>query len=132
MKKYLFLLFLLIIYFVININQDTKEVLYEINDSDIYIGSYKLKFPLGINSNDLINKLSNYNNDILIIKINNIDVKCEDINNCIKQFYDQKDEEFIIKNVSSFKIDSIEFIADKQDINVFLEKEDLITYINKK
>ena len=132
MKKYLFLLLLLFVYFVININQDTKEVLYEINNSDIYVGSYKLKFPLGINSNDLINKLSNYNNDILINKINNIDVKCEDINNCIKQFYDQKDEEFIIKNVSSFKIDSIEFIADKQYIYAFLEKENLITYINKK
>lgn len=131
MKKYLFLLLLLIVYIALNISHNTKEVSYETNDSDIYVNSYKLKFPLGINSNDLINKLSSYNNDILINKINNIDVKCEDINNCIKQFYDQKDEEFIIKNVSSFKIDSIEFIADKQYINVFLEKENLITYIKK-
>ena len=131
MKKYLFLLLLLIVYIALNISHNTKEVSYETNDSDIYVNSYKLKFPLGINSNDLINKLSNYNNDILIIKINNIDVKCKDINICIKQFYDQKDEEFIIKNVSSFKIDSIEFIADKQYINVFLEKENLITYIKK-
>ena len=131
MKKYLFLLLLLIVYIALNISHNTKEVSYETNDSDIYVNSYKLKFPLGINSNDLINKLSSYNNDILINKINNIDVKCEDINNCIKQFYDQKDEEFIIKNVSSFKIDSIEFIAYESDIKTFLENDNLITYIKK-
>lgn len=101
------------------------------NNSDIYINSYKLKFPVGINSNDLINKLSNYNDDILINKINNIDVKCKNINDCIKQFYQQMNEEFIIKNISSFKIDSIEFISYESDIKTFLENENLITYIKK-
>ena len=131
MKKYLFLLLLLIVYIALNISHNTKEVSYETNDSDIYVNSYKLKFPLGINSNDLINKLSSYNNDILINKINNIDVKCENINDCIKQFYQQMNEEFIMKNISSFKIDSIEFIAYESDIKTFLENENLITYIKK-
>ena len=131
MKKYLFLLLLLIVYIALNISHNTKEVSYETNDSDIYVNSYKLKFPLGINSNDLRNKLSNYNDDILINKINNIDVKCENINDCIKQFYQQMNEEFIMKNISSFKIDSIEFIAYESDIKTFLENENLITYIKK-
>lgn len=131
MKKYLFLLLLLIVYVILNVKDDTRKVSYEMNDNDIYINSYRLKFPVGINSNDLINKLSNYNDDILINKINNIDVKCENINDCIKQFYQQMNEEFIMKNISSFKIDSIEFIAYESDIKTFLENENLITYIKK-
>lgn len=131
MKKYLFLLLLLIIYIFLNVKPVTKEVSYDVNNSDIYINSYKLKFPVGINSNDLINKLSNYNDDILINKINNIDVKCKNINDCIKQFYQQMNEEFIMKNISSFKIDSIEFISYESDIKTFLENENLITYIKK-
>ena len=131
MKKYLFLLLLLIVYVILNVKDDTRKVSYEMNDNDIYINSYRLKFPVGINSNDLRNKLSNYNDDILINKINNIDVKCENINDCIKQFYQQMNEEFIMKNISSFKIDSIEFIAYESDIKTFLENENLITYIKK-
>lgn len=131
MKKYLFLLLLLIIYIFLNVKPVTKEVSYDVNNSDIYINSYKLKFPVGINSNDLINKISNYDKDILINKINNIDVKCENINDCIKQFYQQMNEEFIMKNISSFKIDSIEFISYESDIKTFLENENLITYIKK-
>ena len=129
MKKYLFLLLLLIVYVILNVKDDARKVSYEMNDNGIYINSYRLKFPVGINSNDLINKLSNYNDDILINKINNIDVKCENINDCIKQFYQQMNEEFIMKNISSFKIDSIEFITDEDNIKVFLENEELITYI---
>lgn len=104
MKKYLFLILLFILYIFLKSNIKVKPVInYNVND-----GERKIIFENGININELKNKLLNYEGKYLITKINDIEVKCSYINECINQIYEQEDKYFEEKNiVNGFKVDNI-------------------------
>ncbi len=123
MKKYLFLLFLLGFYIGISFHERTQEVSF--NEEEKHINLYKIDFKNNINSNGLIEIFNGYNN-IIIKKINENEVKCNDIKICVKEVFDEKDDLFEEKYIASgFSIDSIEFIAYKDEIKYFLNKNNL-------
>ncbi len=113
MKKYLFLLFLYLFYLFIILNKkDTKMVSLSIDD-DSCVKQVTLKYENGINSKNLLDVFSEYDN-YLITNIqldNNIyDVRCEKISDCIKDIYQEESNLFYLKyGASGFKVDSITY-----------------------
>ena len=126
MKKYLFLLFLFVIYLIIIIKPKTSNVFLSNEMNKKSVSSYTINFDLGINSNDLKKIFDSYDNDFLITNINDFYVKCSNFDDCIKDIYMQENISFETNYlINGFKINSIEIIA-YDDINSFLVKNEII------
>ena len=124
-KKYFFLLLLFIIYIVLITKEETKDVSVNISDKN-NISDYKIMFVNGINSNKLQEIFYLYKKDYLIFKINKYDVSCDDINICINQIYKEQTLDFEIERiVNGFKINVIELVVSKEDIQDIFNKKDL-------
>ena len=115
MKKYLFLLSLYLLYFLIIINKkDTQIVSLPIDNNSSSVKEVTLKYENGINSNLLINKFNK--NDKYLIKTiesenNTYEVKCTKISNCIKDIFDEEESDLALKyNASGFKIKSVTYL----------------------
>lgn len=132
MKKYLFLLFLFILYLLLTIstNLTTKSVI-SYNGENESVISILLNFEDGINSKRLSNLFNSYDNEYYIYKIKlkneNINLSCNKIDICLEEIFSQEDNDFSMLNITSgFKIDTVEFIAYKDEIVPFLDLNKLI------
>lgn len=130
MKKYLFLIFLFIIYLVLLTNKETKEVI-SYDDIENKSASYvKIDFIDGINSNDLKELFNEYDNDYYVYIINTgsemINLSCDKIDVCIEDVFKIEDNLFNENYIATgFKVESIELIAYKDQIIPFLKKNNL-------
>ena len=121
MKKYLFLLLLFLIYIVCIINSNTNKVSKEVKTDNYGAVSVFIKYDNGINSFELKKIFDNYNdsNDIL--------VSCSDFDSCINDIYAIYDSDFETKYMTSgFRINSISFLAYKENIEDYLSKYDIV------
>lgn len=132
MKKYFFLLFLFIIYLCLVINNKTL-VEPVISYDDKYkdgVCDVTLEFEEGINSNHLVNLFNSYNDEYYIyglsLKNKNLKLSCTNIENCIKNVYEQEDEFFSLINISSgFKVEEINFLAYENEVIKYLDDNNL-------
>lgn len=121
MKKYLFLLFLLLVYFILILKPKTTNVLsYEDIKKDGVV-TVMLDYKNGINSNSLITLLDDYNGDYYVSKleINDADgyVSCSNIKKCIDDVFEINDTEFSTNYMASgFKINKAYLIVYKDEI----------------
>ena len=132
MKKYLFLLFLFIIYLLLTIivNSRTKPVI-SYNKENESVISILLKFEDGINSKKLSDLFNSYNNEYYIynikLKNENIDLSCNHVDSCLEEIFSQEDNYFGMLNITNgFKINEVEFLAYKDEIFYFLDKNKLV------
>lgn len=126
-------MFLFIVYIILILRNNTLivptisyEDRYNTGVSDIII-----KFDNGINSKKLNELFKKYDSEYYVYRINfkNKDIKlsCNNINNCLKQVYEEENNIFnIIYNASGFKIDSVSLIAYEDEITSFLDKNNLV------
>ena len=132
MKKYLFLLFMLVVYILLLIRNNTKNVAnynnLSNNNSTINIDIY---FENGINSKKLVDELKNYNYEYLIKNINignnSINLNCKLIEKCINNIYDMNDDDFYNKYIANgFRIEKLTIITDKNHIINYLKNKDYL------
>ncbi len=126
MKKYLFLLFLLIIYLVLIKIPKTINVLSYDDNEKTGVVTVVIDYKNGINSNDLILFLNNYNNEYYVsnLKISNheVSVSCDDFNYCVNEVYEYFDKKFLLDHLTTgFKVVSISFIAYKDEVEKYLQ-----------
>lgn len=134
MKKYLFILFLFLIYIILKLSPIKKQMSYELNN---YNNSYVyalIYFNNGINSYDLKQKLSSYDFEYYINKIkvndNMQEVSCSKLIKCLNQLYSINTLEFEEKYlINGFKITEIYIISDKQKLEKNFKNND-IKYIS--
>ena len=130
MKKYLFLLFLFIIYLLICSVNDDKVVNVASYNKKYSTNTYILNFNNGINSKVFEDIIKNYEKEIYIYKINDTKGSCNNFNDCIKDIYTMNDYNFEINYIASgFKIDKIELISD-YSIEKFLDDNNINYIIN--
>ena len=129
MKKYLFLLFMLVVYILLLIRNNTKNVAnynnLSNNNSTINIDIY---FENGINSKKLVDEFKNYNYEYLIKNINignnSINLNCKLIEKCINNIYDMNDDDFYNKYIANgFRIEKLTIITDKNHIINYLKNK---------
>ena len=78
---------------------------------------------------------NNYNKEYYVyaLKVNDnkINLSCDLIDDCINEVYDEENNLFYLKYLTSgFKVDEIEFIAYKDEVLPFLNKNNLAYKIN--
>ncbi len=135
MKKYLFLLLLFIVYLVLLLQKDdSKMVSYE-NLNNTNAVKVLIKFENGINSSNLLTLFSDYDNDYYVYSLDiyneEIGLSCNLIQDCINDVFNQKDELFYLNYITNgFKVDKMSFIAYKDEVINFLEKNDLAYEFN--
>lgn len=132
MKKYLFLLFLFLTYILLILknNLSTEPVISYDNESGNVV-DVVLKFEDGINSKILSNLFKNYDKEYYVYGINldneKIDLSCNKIDICLEEIFSQEDNDFSMLNITSgFKIDTVKFIAYKDEIVPFLDRNELV------
>lgn len=133
MKKYLFLLFLFIVYLLLIIRNNTlsKPVVYYDKKYKNGVCDLTLEFNNGINSKDIDKLFSNYNNEYYIysigLKDKEIKLSCDNISNCLKSIFDQEDNVFGMLNINNgFRINKINFITDKEKIIKYLNANEIV------
>ena len=129
MKKYVFLLFLFIIYLLINVKNNNPVISYQ-NNNNKSVLDFTLSFETGINSNDLVKVFKEYDKDYYINEIyiddKILDVSCTYLSKCIDEAFNLENEEFKIKYlIKGFKINKVNLIAYKDEIEPFLQKENI-------
>src|SRR5574344_1850518 len=119
-KKYLFLLFLFIIYLILYFNNKTEQVM-SYNESTYGVSTYVVSFNNGINSNNLVSLLKSYDDDYIIHGINETDLQCNDILNCIEDIYLQNNNDFYINNITTgFNVYNINITSYSDTFEKFL------------
>lgn len=129
MKKYLFLLFLFCIYLSLINKKQVLPVSSYVSDETSSIKKVTLKFENGINSNDLISNFNEYQDYYFVqsIKLESgiINVKCDDLTECINDIYEEKNEDFNLMYVTNgFKIKEITYLIYNSENN-FMVQDDL-------
>lgn len=124
MKKYLFLLFLLLIYFILLLFPKTNKVL-SYDDEQTGIINVILNYDSGINSKDLKLFFDGYNKEYYVFKIdinnNETSVSCSDFEKCISDVYKMSDNDFETNYMATgFRINKVYFIAYKDEIEPYL------------
>lgn len=132
MKKYLFLLLLLIIYLMLISFPKTAKVTYYDNKKNSSIVTVMLNYENGINSKDLEKLFENYSKEYYVTKLKvnkkELDVSCSNITSCIDNVYKLSDPDFETNYIATgFKINKIYFLAYKQEIEKYLKAKD-VTY----
>ena len=130
MKKYLFLLFLFILYIILITYHESKPVISYDNVHDYGVSSYNIIFEDGINSNKLIELFNNYDDEYLVTSIilsdkNNYKLSCNFIKTCISNINEQETEEFKINHINGFNISNITLISNSNKITNFLNSNDI-------
>ena len=126
---------LFIIYLILLQLSDENEV---ISYDELNTGSavnVLVSFENGINSNNLSTLFNNYNKEYYVyaLKVNDnkINLSCDLIDDCINEVYDEENNLFYLNYLTSgFKVDEIEFIAYKDEVLPFLNKNNLAYKIN--
>lgn len=132
MKKYLFLLVLLMFYFILTITPKTINVLSYDDEEKVGVVKILINYKNGVNSNDLLLFFNDYNKEYFVsyLKIGNheIPVSCEEFNECVNEVYEYFDKEFMLEHlIAGFKVDGISFIAYKDEIEKYL-KDNKVDY----
>lgn len=131
MKKCLFLLFLLVIYFILTLSPKTKDVLsYEDlkNDGVVMI---EIKYENGVNSKELKTLFDDYDGEYYVSKLDingeEIMVSCSNFKKCIDDIYAFNNLEFETNYiVAGFRITSIYFIAYRDEIEKYLSYNNVV------
>lgn len=131
MKKYLFLLLLLIIYVMISLKPKTVKVLSYEDKNKSSVLPVVISYEVGENSNDLKNFFDSYNDEyyvsLLNVNDNDISVSCTNFDKCIKQVYEYFDNDFEVNHMATgFKIDEVHFIAYKEEVKEYLAKNKVV------
>lgn len=135
MKKYLFLLFLFIIYLALQFNNKTEYSFSEVNGSNSNVIETELIFDNGINSKELNNLFNSYDGQFYIKEIytldNTYEVSCENYNECINQIFSFNDTSFNSKYITTgFSIKKIILLAYNDEIIPFLSNNGIVYKIN--
>ncbi len=126
MKKYLFLMFLFIVYLWVSNVSVTKPVISYEEPLESSVRNVLIKFNNGINSKNLSNLFISYDEDYYVEKINNTFVSCDEINNCLKIIYDEKNEEFSnVYLANGFRVNEVNILTYLESIKTFLEANDI-------
>ena len=130
MKKYLFLLFLLLVYFILLSFPKTNNVL-SYADERTGVISVVLNYDNGINSKDLKLFFDKYDKEYYVFKmdVNNNEtlVSCSDFNDCISDVYEISDNDVETNYMATgFKINKVYFIAYKEDIEPYLIEKNIV------
>ena len=131
MKKYLFLLFLFIIYIVLTISNKSMPALSynDINNKGMI--EYEISFKDGINSNKVIDLFNNYKDEyyINLIKLKNntsYKLSCDNIKICINYIYKNESYDFNIKYLTSgFNISSVNLISYNLDVKSIFDDKNI-------
>ncbi len=134
MKKYLFLIILLIIYIVLITGKKTEKVLSYNDLGNENVSEFNLVFKNGINSNNLSVLFNQYEGEYLIKNISlnetKADVKSNNITDCIKQVFSSENNAFSeIYMASGFKVNELSLLAYNDEIIPFLEENNIYYYI---
>lgn len=131
MKKYLFLVVLFIVYLCVSQNDKTTPVIsYESALKD-GVNSLEISFNNGVNSIVLSKLFNNYKDDYYVTKINDVNVSCNVIDDCIKRVYNQEDEEFnTIYLANGFKVNKIWVLTRLGEIKTYLDDNN-VRYVLK-
>lgn len=127
MRKYLFLLFLFLIYIICILTPHTNKVSNEVID-DYGLVSVFIEYDKGVNSFELQKVFDNYNDSYYITNFNinsndDVLVSCSDFDKCVNDIYTIYDYDFETKYIASgFKINSVSFLAYKDNIEKYLSK----------
>ena len=132
MKKYLFLLFLFLIYLGLTLQNKSGYVLSYNDKNDLSVMDVSISFKNNINSNKLVKILNKYNNEYYIYEINGkYKLSCNKIDRCIKDIYDEETSYFMEKYVASgFLINKVKLLGYKDEIIPFLNKNNFNYEIN--
>lgn len=131
MKKYLFLLFLFIIYIFLIISDDSKPVIYYDNANDYGVSTVDLTFEDGISSNNIEKLFNKYKDEYFIMYIklkndNEYKLSCNNINKCIKDIYDEENNYFNTTYISNgISITKMTLLAYNDKITDFLNENDI-------
>lgn len=126
MKKYLFLMFLFIVYLWVSNVSVTKPVISYEEPLKSSVRNVLIKFNNGINSKNLSNLFISYDEDYYVEKINNTFVSCDEINSCLKIIYDEKNEEFSnVYLANGFRVNEVNILTYLESIKTFLEANDI-------
>ena len=126
MKKYLFLMFLFIVYLWVSNVSVTKPVISYEEPLKSSVRNVLIKFNNGINSKNLSNLFISYDDDYYVEKINNTFVSCDEINSCLKIIYDEKNEEFSnVYLANGFRVNEVNILTYLESIKTFLEANDI-------
>lgn len=114
MKKYLFLLFLYLIYLLIILNKKDIQIVSLPIDNISSVRDITLRYENGINSYLLIDKFENYKNYLvktIELENNTYNLNCNKISDCINSIFEQENIDFTLKyNASGFKVKSITYL----------------------
>lgn len=131
MKKYLFLLFLFIVYIFLIISDRSKPAIYYDDVNSYGVSTVDLTFEEGISSNNIDKLFSKYKDEYFItyMKLKNDDeykLSCNNISKCIKDIYDEEDYYFNVTYISNgIIITKLTLIAYTDNITTFLNKNNI-------
>ena len=130
-KKYLFLLLLLIIYVTISLKPRTVKVLSYEDKTKSGVLPVVISYETGENCNDLKEFFDLYKDEYYVSSLNvndnEIPVSCTNFNTCIKQVYEYFDNDFEVKYMATgFKINEVRFLAYKENIKGYLSENSIV------
>ncbi len=131
MKKYLFLLFLFIIYIFLIISDKSKPVISYDDVNNYGVSTVDITFEDGISSNKLDKLFNKYSDEYLVTNMklkNNGDYKlsCNYISKCIKDIYAEEDNYFNVTYISNgITITDMTLIAYTDNITEFLNQNNI-------
>ncbi len=97
------------------------------NESTYGVSTYVVSFNNGINSNNLVSLLKSYDDDYIIHGINETDLQCNDILNCIEDIYLQNNNDFYINNITTgFNVYNINITSYSDTFEKFLNNNHLV------
>ena len=119
-------MFLFIVYLWVSNVSVTKPVISYEEPLESSVRNVLIKFNNGINSKNLSNLFISYDEDYYVEKINNTFVSCDEINNCLKIIYDEKNEEFSnVYLANGFRVNEVNILTYLESIKTFLEANDI-------
>lgn len=127
-RKYLFLLFLFLVYIICILTPHNNKVSNDVIDDYGAVVSVFIEYDKGVNSFELQKLFDNYNDSYYIINFNinsndDVLVSCDNFDMCVNDIYTVYDSDFETKYIASgFKINSVSFLAYKENIEKYLSK----------
>ena len=129
MKKYLFLIFLFLIYLILSFSNKTQEVISYNDENNSSVSNIIVSFKDGINSNKLIDLFKDYKDEYYVKEIigekNNYYVSCISIEKCISQISEENKYGDISYFISGFKVKNIKLLTYKDRFILFANKKSI-------
>ncbi len=131
MKKYLFLLCLLVIYLILMLTPKTTDVISYQDIKKEGVVTVMIYYENGINSKDLKTLFDDYEGEYYVLKLQvnkeDIMVSCSDFKNCIDEVYSFNNNEFETNYITTgFKINRVYFISYRDEIEKYLNSNQIV------